>query len=47
MFANITVMKILLWNCCNGIGRQEQVDYFNSFECDIAAVVVPMKCPIN
>jgi hypothetical protein len=31
-------MKILLWNCCNGIGRQEQIDYFNSFGCDIAIV---------
>ncbi len=31
-------MKILLWNCNNGISQQEQIDCFNSFECDLAII---------
>ena len=31
-------MKILLWNCNNGISKQTQIDYFKSFECDIAVI---------
>ena len=29
-------MRILLWNCCNGINQQTQIDYFNSFKPDLA-----------
>ena len=31
-------MKILLWNCNNGISKQTQIDYFESFECDLAVI---------
>lgn len=31
-------MKILLWNCNNGMGSQEQRDYFLSFDTDIAII---------
>ncbi|RPH07585.1 MAG: hypothetical protein CBC53_001260 [Alphaproteobacteria bacterium TMED93] len=31
-------MRVLLWNCNNGLSRVNQVDYFKSFECDIAIV---------
>ena len=31
-------MKILLWNCNNGISKQTQIDYFKSFECDLAVI---------
>ena len=31
-------MKILLWNCNNGISQPKQIDCFNSFECDLAII---------
>ena len=31
-------MKILLWNCNNGISKQTQIDYFKSFDSDIAVI---------
>lgn len=31
-------MKILLWNCNNGISQSRQIDCFNSFECDLAII---------
>ena len=31
-------MKILLWNCNNGISKQTQIDYFKSFDCDLAVI---------
>jgi hypothetical protein len=29
-------MRILLWNCNNGLGSQEQIDYFNALAPDLA-----------
>ena len=29
-------MKVLQWNCCNGMGTAAQIEYFQQFECDIA-----------
>jgi len=31
-------MRILQWNCCNGLGTNLQIEYFKSFECDIAVL---------
>ncbi len=31
-------MRVLLWNCNNGLGRSEQVEQFHSFHCDIAII---------
>ena len=31
-------MRILLWNCCNGIGDQSKIDYIKSFNPDIAVI---------
>ena len=31
-------MNILLWNCNNGINKLEQIDYFKSFQCDLAVI---------
>ena len=31
-------MRVLLWNCNNGLGKKEQIDQFRSFTCDIAVV---------
>ena len=31
-------MRVLLWNCNNGLGKKEQIDQFRSFACDIAVV---------
>ena len=31
-------MRILQWNCCNGLGTKPQIEYFKSFECDIAVL---------
>ncbi len=31
-------MKILLWNCNNGISQPKQIDCFNSFKCDLAII---------
>ena len=29
-------MRVVLWNCKDGINKQSQVDYFNNFEADLA-----------
>ena len=31
-------MNILLWNCNNGINKPKQIDYFKSFQCDLAVI---------
>ena len=31
-------MRILQWNCCNGMGTKTQIEYFHSFEPDIAVL---------
>ena len=31
-------MRILLWNCCKGINQKKQIDYFKSFNCDLAVL---------
>ena len=31
-------MRILLWNTNNGINKSEQINYFKSFECDLAVL---------
>ena len=31
-------MRILQWNCCNSLGTKPQIEYFKSFECDIAVL---------
>ena len=31
-------MKILQWNCCNGLGTNAQIEYFKSFSPDIAVL---------
>ena len=32
------VMRVLLWNCNNGLGCSEQVEQFHTFHCDIAII---------
>ncbi len=31
-------MRVLLWNCCNGLGRKEQIEQFKSFAPDLAII---------
>lgn len=34
----MSTLRIILWNCNNGICSKEQIDYFNSFEPDLAII---------
>ena len=34
----MNTMRIILWNCNNGISSKEQIDYFNSFDPDLAII---------
>ena len=29
-------MRIIIWNCINGMGKKEQIDFFKSFDADLA-----------
>jgi len=35
---NTRRLRILLWNCCNGISQKAQIDYFEAFKPDIAVI---------
>ena len=34
----IGVMRVLLWNCNNGLSKQSQLSYFHSFAPDLAII---------
>ena len=31
-------MRLISWNCNNGINKKEQIEYFQSFNCDVAVL---------